>query len=87
MRGPAERLWRLRRDYRVVFASPEGQRVMRDLNRFCMYGTPSADANAAVFTMGMQRVFRRIAALARAGDDPMLNEIQTGQESDDDDDR
>ena len=86
MQRTVEKLWRLNRDYRLVFSSPEGRRVLRDLNRFCMYVAPTADANEAVFAMGMQRVFRRIAALARAGDDPMLNEIQSGQESDDDHD-
>lgn len=84
MHRTVEQLWRLKRDYRVVFSSDEGRRVLRDLNRFCMYVAPTADANEAVFAMGMQRVFRRIAALARAGEDPMLNEIHTGQENDDD---
>ncbi|MEP4379752.1 MAG: hypothetical protein ABJ215_01125 [Alphaproteobacteria bacterium] len=84
MRRTVEQLWRLKHDYRVVFSTPEGKRVLRDLNRFCMYAAPTADANEAVFTMGMQRVFRRIAAMARADEDAMLNEFQTGQENDDD---
>ena len=86
MQRMIDKLWRLKRDYRVVFSSPEGRRVLRDLNRFCMYAAPTADANEAVFAMGMQLVFRRIASLARAGDDPMLSEIQSGQENDDDHD-
>jgi len=86
MRRTVEKLWRLKRDYRAVFSSDEGRRVLRDLNRFCMYVAPTADANEAVFAMGMQRVFRRIAALARAGEDVMLSDFQLGQESDDDHD-
>lgn len=84
MRRTVEQLWRLKRDYRVVFSSDEGRRVLRDLNWFCMYVAPTADANEAVFAMGMQRVFRRIAALARTDEDVMLSDFQPGQESDDD---
>ncbi len=84
MRRAVEDLWRLKRDYRAVFASEEGRRVLRDLSRFCMYVAPTADANEAVFAMGMQRVFRRIAAMARAGEDVMLTDFQHGQENDDD---
>lgn len=79
-----ERLWRLKRDYRVVFATPEGRRVLGDLHRFCMLVAPTADANEAVFAMGMQRVFRRIASLARTGEDIARDDIHPEQETEDD---
>lgn len=75
---------RRRRDYRTVFATVEGRRVLRDLNRFCMYVAPTADPNEAVFAMGMQRVFRRIASLAGASDEAMITELQPEQETDHD---
>lgn len=84
MRRTVEQLWRLKRDYREVFSSDEGRRVLRDLNRFCMYVAPTADPNEAVFAMGMQRVFRRIVAMSRADEDVMPTEFQHEQESDDD---
>lgn len=57
--------WRRRnRAYRHIFSTPEGRLVLRDLHGFCMQPVPSADANDAVFAMGMQRVFRRVAALS-----------------------
>lgn len=73
---------RTRRAYRTAFATPDGRRVLRDLHRFCMETAPTADPHEAVFTMGMQRVWRRIAAMADpAVPDP--TEFET-QESDDD---
>lgn len=73
-----------RRDYHTVFTTEEGRRVLRDLNRFCMYVAPTADANEAVFAMGMQRVFRRIASLAGVSDEALLSEFQLEQETDHD---
>lgn len=73
------------RDYREVFSSEPGQRVLRDLHRFCVLATPSADPNDAVFAMGMQRVFRRIAALSGTSEDVLLA-LATSQLEDNHDD-
>lgn len=78
-------LRRRNRDYREVFGTDAGQRVMRDLHRFCVLGTPSADPNEAVFTMGMQRVFRRITALSNTSEETLLALANSQMEDDNDD--
>ena len=78
------RLARRGRAYREVFATPAGQRVLDDLHRFCMQPVATADANEAVFAMGMQRVFRRIAALSGMREDALLELALTQEEIDDD---
>lgn len=75
---------RRNRAYRTVFDGPDGQRVLLDLFRFCMQPVPSADANEAVFAMGMQRVFRRIAALSGMSDEALLALTQPQEENEDD---
>ncbi|MBO6782243.1 MAG: hypothetical protein JJ899_03080 [Alphaproteobacteria bacterium] len=72
MNDPLSRWRRRNRAYRTVFATPEGKRVLQDLHAFCMQPVPSADANDAVFAMGMQRVFRRVAALSAADEDALV---------------
>lgn len=79
------RLRRRNRDYHAVFASEAGQRVLRDLHRFCVLTAPSTDPNEAVFTMGMQRVFRRITALSSTREEVLLA-LATSQLEDDHDD-
>ena len=63
---------RARRDYAAIFATPAGRRVLRDLYLFCMQATPTADPHEAVFAQGMQRVFRRIQAMARLDADALI---------------
>lgn len=78
-------LRRDRRAYRETFESDAGRHVLADLHRFCMCATPTAEPNEAVFVMGMQRVFRRIAAMS--GTDPAALQalFETSQEESDDD--
>lgn len=78
-------LRRRHRDYRAVFRTEAGQRVLRDLHRFCVLAAPSADPNEAVFTMGMQRVFRRIVALSGTSDEALVNFALAQQEEENDD--
>ncbi len=78
------RFRRRNRAYREIFMTAEGRRVMRDLHQFCMQPVPSADANEAVFAMGMQRVFRRIAALSGMKDEALLALATTQEETDHD---
>lgn len=78
-------LRRRHRDYRAVFQTEPGQRVLRDLHRFCVLAAPSADPNEALFTMGMQRVFRRIVALSGTSDDVLVNFALSQQEDENDD--
>jgi len=78
-------LQRRHRDYRAVFETDAGQRVLRDLHRFCVLSAPSADPNEAVFTMGMQRVFRRIVALSGTSDDVLVKFALSQQEDENDD--
>jgi len=73
------------RDYRAIFETDAGHRVLRDLHRFCVLSTPSADPNEAVFTMGMQRVFRRVVALSGTRDETLVR-FATSQHEDDYDD-
>lgn len=73
------------RDYRAVFETEAGCRVLRDLHRFCVLSTPSADPNEAVFTMGMQRVFRRIIAFSGTSDEALVR-FATSQYEDEYDD-
>lgn len=60
---------RRRLAYRRTFDSDDGRAVLRDLHKFCMEATPTADPNEAVFVMGMQRVFRRIVNMAKLPED------------------
>lgn len=78
-------LGRRHRDYRAVFETEPGRRVLRDLHRFCVLTTPSADPHEAVFSMGMQRVFRRIVALSSTSDDALVK-FSTSQHEDEYDD-
>lgn len=73
----------LRRAYAETFASADGQRVLRDLYRFCMQGTPTADPHEAVFAQGMQRVFRRIQAMTRLDADALIALTDPNEETDD----
>ena len=62
------RLRRRRADYRNVFDSDSGRRVMADLFRFCRMGQPSfvaGDPHATAYQEGMRRVFLRIAGILR----------------------
>ena len=51
-------------DYRRTFSTPEGERVLKDLHRFC-HETTTSDPNEALYVMGMQRVYRRIASMMK----------------------
>lgn len=73
----------LRHAYAETFATPAGRRVLRDLHRFCMHATPTADPNEAVFAQGMQRVFRRIQAMTRLDADALLALSDPNEETDD----
>lgn len=79
----AVRLRARRRDYAAVFATQAGRRVLRDLFQFCMQPVPTADANEAVFAMGMQRVFRRIQAMTRLDTGELIDLSDPEKEADD----
>lgn len=72
-----------RLDYRQTFGTPQGKRVLADLHRFCMQGTPTADPDEAVFTQGMQRVFRRIAGMINMDENELI-EMYNHEEQDSD---
>lgn len=71
---PFRRLCRRRTDYRATFAGDSGRRVLADLYRFCHMDQPTfaADPFVTAFNEGQRRVFLRIAALLRLGDDEIL---------------
>ncbi len=48
-----------------------------------MQPVPTADANEAVFAMGMQRVFRRIQAMTRLDADTLIQLGDPDEETDD----
>ena len=81
-----------RRDYRLVFATEAGHRVLADLYRRTMLQPITADPSHAIFIQGMQTVFRLVArrlrlppedlARAAAYDDDRAFVTHTGEEND-----
>ncbi|WP_428247227.1 hypothetical protein [Ferrovibrio sp.] len=78
--------------YRTLFASEDGQLVLRDLIAFSgLHANPTAgsDTHATYFNLGMQRVVRRIAAFTNMSDAELLRlsqqleEARRGEETDD----
>jgi hypothetical protein len=77
------RLRRRRADYRSVFDSDPGWRVIADLFRFCRMAQPSfvaGDSHATAYQEGMRRVFLRIAGILRMDEERFA---QLLKESDD----
>lgn len=66
----AARHARRRADYAAVFRSDAGRRVLADLFRFCHADQPSfaIDPFVTAFNEGQRRVFLRITAMLRLGE-------------------
>lgn len=72
-----------RADYAAVFDSDSGQRVLKDLYRFCRMDQPTfaQDPCLTAFNEGCRRVFLRILGIMRLTDEDI---IRLSQEVDDD---
>lgn len=72
-----------RRDaYRSVFQSPPGEKVLKDLAKFCRAhdSTFHTDARVAAVLEGRREVFLRIARHLHLDDDKLF-ELYTGQKA------
>lgn len=80
------RLWRRNADYRAVFGSDEGKRVLADLCRFCHVAQPvfvPGDALTSAYRDGMRRVALRVAAILGMSDRQLLQLAQMEGQTDD----
>ena len=59
---PVRYLQRRRQDYKEVFGSPQGERVLKDLHTFCGADkqSHSSDSHQTAFNEGLRRVWLRI---------------------------
>jgi hypothetical protein len=58
---------RRKKQYRDVFLSPNGEAVLKDLLKFCMYDSPTyviGDSHQTAYNEGMRRVALRIISIA-----------------------
>ena len=62
MENNAERLKGLREDYKKTFESEEGKKVLKDLEKVCMFNTTTFDKEALVmaFQEGLRTVYLHI---------------------------
>jgi hypothetical protein len=73
------RLWNRRRDYRAVFDTDEGQRVLADLRGFCRVDSTCVivgkdgkiDTHATMVAEGRREVFLRIVEILRLTDEQL----------------
>ena len=64
-------------DYRVTFNSEQGQKVLKDLEKFCNYNHPCfvrGEADTTAFSLGMRNVFLRIKKFLEADLDEKIQE-------------
>lgn len=61
----AEKLKGLRNDYKKIFESEEGKRILEDLAKICHYRTPTFDKDALVmaFQEGLRTVYLHITTM------------------------
>lgn len=61
----AERLKGLREDYKKTFSSEEGKKVLKDLEKVCLYNTTSFDKDSHVmaFQEGLRAVYLHIKTI------------------------
>lgn len=65
MTDNADKLKGKRNDYKKVFESEEGKRVLKDLERVCMYRATTFDKDAAImaFQEGLRAVYLHITTI------------------------
>ena len=74
------RLWNRRNNYRKVFGTPEGLRVLADLREFCRADTSCVvvskdgkiDTHATVLAEGRREVWLRITETLNLSDEALL---------------
>ena len=72
-----------KKDYKVVFESPEGKRVLKDLMAFCHYRDSTFvpnDVGMSAFNEGKRRVLLRVISLMNIPEE-RLNEILHEQQN------
>jgi hypothetical protein len=68
------------KDYKEVFETPAGKRVLADLAKFCQYQSTAfvpGDPNSTSYILGKQRVFRRITGLLNQSEADIKGLVRT----------
>lgn len=59
-------LFKRQKQYKGTFSTPEGEAVLKDLLKFCMYDSPTyviGDPHQSAYNEGMRRVALRILSI------------------------